>query len=189
MASSNAVSMDESALDGLPEEELLRLDDGTPLPVELAELRTLLTLQASVAGEADLPSDCASSEPLAALRREKAAGLRDVLMGFDDSILFLHDLLLDHERLCRRLQAVRRKNAVQPAGSSRFDEAFEVGDEEGEDWKDWLGDEPWIGTRGSANDGAAPAAADDDDEEALDQQVCASRSQIKKLLSRRAADS
>ena len=54
MASSNAVSMDESALDGLPEEELLRLDDGTPLPVELAELRTLLTLQASVAGEADL---------------------------------------------------------------------------------------------------------------------------------------
>ena len=56
MASSNAVSMDESALDGLPEEELLRLDDGTPLPVELAELRTLLTLQASVAGEADLPA-------------------------------------------------------------------------------------------------------------------------------------
>ena len=180
---------EELELDGVPEEELLRLDDGTPLPVELAELRTLLTLRASVAGDQADMSDCADAESLAALRREQAAGLRDCLMGFDDSILFLHDLLLDHERLCRRMQAVRRKHAVRPAGSSRFDEAVEIGDEEGESWKDWLGDEPWMAARGSADGIAAPATADDEDEEALDQRVCASRSQIKQLLAKRGAES
>ena len=34
----------------LPTEELLRLDDGTLLPEELTELRTLLQLQASFVG-------------------------------------------------------------------------------------------------------------------------------------------
>ena len=36
----------------MPEDELLRLDDGTPLPVELAELRSLLELH-SLAGATD----------------------------------------------------------------------------------------------------------------------------------------
>eukprot|EP00966_Prymnesium_polylepis_P062682 1455072-Prymnesium_polylepis.1 len=65
-----AAALIEEAEDGLPQEELLRLDDGTPLPAELTELRSLLQLQASLAtpaqGEEDamLADDEASEEEL-----------------------------------------------------------------------------------------------------------------------------
>ena len=41
-------------------------------------------------------------------------------------MLFLHDKLLEHEALCRRLAVLRRKHSVKPAGRSHFDEAVEV---------------------------------------------------------------
>ena len=90
----------------LPAEELLRLDDGTTLPPELAEFRALLTLQAQLlAEEAAQPRAAGDGDDAldayGALRVAKLSHVRDCLLEFDDAVLFLHDRLLDHERMCR----------------------------------------------------------------------------------------
>ena len=46
-------------LAGIPDEELLCLDDGTPLPAELTELRSLLQLHSAFAGD-DAPPEAPS---------------------------------------------------------------------------------------------------------------------------------
>jgi hypothetical protein len=87
--------------DSLPDEItlMLRLDDGTPLPPELADFRTMLQLaRAAAAVEAAEP---AVSVDLTALRLQKASEMRDCLMAFDDAVVFLHERLLEHEALCR----------------------------------------------------------------------------------------
>ena len=48
-----ATALADEAEEGLPDEELLRLDDGTLLPAELAEVRSLLQLQASLLEESN----------------------------------------------------------------------------------------------------------------------------------------
>jgi len=78
-------------------EDSLALDDGTPLPPELGEFRTMLQLALTASAAAAEPA----SEPLTALRVRKAAEMRECLMAFDDAVIFLHDRLLDHEALCR----------------------------------------------------------------------------------------
>ena len=68
---------------------------------------------------------------LHALQTMKADYVTDCLMAFDESILFLHDKVLDHERLVKRLADMQKRKAVLPRGkSSRFDEAIELSDEE-----------------------------------------------------------
>lgn len=84
--------------DDAESDEQLHLDDGTPLPPELADFRTMLQLARAAAVEAAEP---AISVDLAALRQQKASEMRDCLMAFDDAVVFLHDRLLDHEALCR----------------------------------------------------------------------------------------
>ena len=195
-ASSEAASSEAAAHgcdeNGLPPEEQLRLDDGTPLPAELAELRSLLTIQAGLAREVAEGGAEGGDSSLAALRAGQSAQLRECLLDYDDSVLFLHDLVIDHDRLCKRLAALRRRRTVVPAGRSQFDESFDadgVPDDTPSDWRDWLGDEPWLELRGGAANGhaAGPAPApaeeeEEEDEEALDQRVCASRNHIKQLL-------
>ena len=83
----------------MPDDELLRLDDGTPLPVELAELRSLLELH-SLAGATDeddmiAVDDASGRKLLDEIAAAKADALRDCLLGFDEGILQLeNDLLL-----------------------------------------------------------------------------------------------
>jgi hypothetical protein len=79
-------------------DERLRLDDGTALPPELADFRSMLLLARAAAEEAAEP---AVSVDLARLHQQKALEMRDCLMSFDDAVIFLHDRLLDHEALCR----------------------------------------------------------------------------------------
>ncbi|KAL1520718.1 hypothetical protein AB1Y20_022287 [Prymnesium parvum] len=133
----------EEEEDGLPPEELLRLDDGTLLPPELTEIRSLLQLQASLLShspsdeeglfvpEAGLSEDeLQRTAKLHALHAMKAEYVADCLLGFDEGLLFLHDKVLDHERLVRKLSEVRKRKAVRPVGKCRFDESFYVSDEE-----------------------------------------------------------
>ena len=89
----------------LPEEELLRLDDGTVLPAELAELRALLHVLHGNAGESAGPSFGADDSDederalqLKALAAAKADALRDCLCGFDEGLLL---------RTCPRAQSRR----------------------------------------------------------------------------------
>ena len=144
----------------LPTEELLRLDDGTLLPEELTELRTLLQLQASFVGrggeteEAESDEDLADPaararcERLAALRKQQRQHLNDCLLAFDDSVLFLHAQLLEHEKLGRRVRALQRRKQAVPAGRFRYDEGIECGSDESDggaaadDWRDWLSEAP-----------------------------------------------
>ena len=144
----------------LPTEELLRLDDGTLLPEELTELRTLLQLQASFVGrggeteEAESDEDLADpaararGERLAALREQQRQHLNDCLLAFDDSVLFLHAQLLEHEKLGRRVRALQRRKQAVPAGRFRYDEGIECGSDESDggatadDWRDWLSEAP-----------------------------------------------
>ena len=50
-------------------------------------------------------------------RGPKADMLRDCLLDFDEGLLLLHDKLLDHESLVKRLNAVRkRKTAIRRDG-------------------------------------------------------------------------
>ena len=72
-----------------PEEELLRLDDGTPLPAQLTELRSLLQLHALAAStEIVAPDDDPdAAERLAELAATKAEMLRDCLLDFDEGLL------------------------------------------------------------------------------------------------------
>lgn len=202
-ASSSTLTEDE--LD-LPAEELLRLDDGTPLPPELTELRALLQLQASFVqsrneeNEEDAlehgeePPAPGRSERLAALREQQRQHLNECLLEFDDSLLFLHSLLLEHEKLERRVRALRRRKQALPAGRCRYDEGIECGsgsdDGEGDDWRDWLTEAPRGGGAGG-RDGRATVDVGgggggdgdaDDDEESLDQRLAASRQQIKACL-------
>ena len=123
----------------LPTEELLRLDDGTLLPEEVTELRTLLQLQVSFVGreeeadeaneDEDKDEDAAAARArgvrLAALREQQRRHLNDCLLAFDDSVLFLHSQLLEHEKLGRRVSALRRRKQVVPAGRFRYDEGVE----------------------------------------------------------------
>ena len=143
----------------LPTEELLRLDDGTLLPEELTELRTLLQLQASFLGRGgeaeeaeneDLadPAARARGERLAALREQQRQHLNDCLLAFDDSVLFLHAQLLEHEKLGRRVRALQRRKQAVPAGRFRYDEGVECGSDDSDgvaaadDWRDWLTEAP-----------------------------------------------
>jgi hypothetical protein len=144
----------------LPTEELLRLDDGTLLPEELTELRTLLQLQASFVGrggeaeeeesDEDLsdPAARARGERLVALREQQRQHLNDCLLAFDDSVLFLHAQLLEHEKLGRRVRALQRRKQAVPAGRFRYDEGIECGSDESDggaaadDWRDWLSEAP-----------------------------------------------
>ena len=200
----------EEAEDGLPTEELLRLDDGTLLPPELAELRSLLQLQASLltpAADDDLQLD--NEEPtenelrsrakLHALHTMKAEYVSDCLMAFDESLLFLHDKVLDHERLVKQLADLRKLKVVRPSGKCRFDESVGVGDDEGDDVRgrsadpdvndlrallDDDADEPgaWCEANESRPSDTARTAQDadaTDEEELLDQKVAESRQQIK----------
>merc|ERR1712087_550549 len=90
----------EDELECLPDEELLRLDDGPPLPSELTEFRTLLQMQTALIAEAAADKEPGGS-PISAFRMKKMEQIRDCLDEFDDSVIFLHDRLLDHERMCR----------------------------------------------------------------------------------------
>ena len=184
---------------GLPEEELLRLDDGTRLPAELSELRTLLQMHAAAAAEAQPTADSDDPEhasQLAAIACAKADMLRDCLLGFDEGMLLMHDKLLDHERMVKRLEAMRRVNA-QPGRKHAYDEAVAVADDDDEiDLSDLLAVDAPGGAGGTPDDDRttrdgssrsaeqAASSADVDaeeevDEELLDQRVAASRHQIK----------
>ena len=189
---------EEEELD-LPKEELLRLDDGTPLPEELTELRALLQLQATFVSRRDEADTDGEDEPdarercdrLAALRQQQRQHLNECLLGFDDSVLFLHARLLEHEKLERRVRALRRRKQAVPAGRFRYDEGFECGDDDSdgggaeEDWRDFLDEAPpgvvaamrGGGARAEALEGAGGDA--EEDEESLDQRLAASRQQIK----------
>lgn len=139
-------AVERAADDGLPAEELLRLDDGTALPAELAELRSMLQLHQSLMGASeraasDDPEEEALAERLAALHAAKAEQVRDCLLAFDDGLLFLHDRLLDHEVLVKRLAAVRKQRTAVPAGKCRFDESVAVDD-----------DDPALGNRAAESD-------------------------------------
>jgi hypothetical protein len=121
----------------MPEEELLRLDDGTLLPSELAELRSLLQLHSMALGGSDNPGESEEegvgehAAQLAVLADAKTDMLRDCLLEFDESILLLHDKLLDHEALCKRLAVVRKaKAAPVPAGRCDYDEAIAFDDDD-----------------------------------------------------------
>ena len=167
------VSIHEAA-DLFPHEELLRLDDGTPLPPQLAELRALLQLHSSVGNATEataLPPEGGTSDEseettarLAELAAAKAEMLRDCLLDFDESMLILHDKLLDHEALCKRLQAARRRNRVVPAGKLLYDEAVTFDDD----------DDGGGGGSGSGGGRPAPPRSqqqrvdDDDDDECFD---------------------
>lgn len=204
---------------GLPAEELLRLDDGTPLPAELAELRALLQLQASLATsaqreeeeeeEADTPPGGSTEEELRRMARlralsdVKAEYVGECLLAFDDGLLFLHDRLLDHERLCRQLDAVRRRSAALPAGRCRFDESVTIDDDdddgkqrvvggmddikselaallEDEEAGAWCKADVALDAATEAADAADAAdSGGGDEEEVLDQKVAESRQQIK----------
>ena len=128
-----------STLAEFPEEELLRLDDGTPLPAALTELRSLLQLHAAAtSGPVIAPADDGDDDPQAAARlaelaATKADMLRDCLLDFDEGMLLLHDKLLDHEQLVKRLNAVRKRNVAVPAGKFAYDEAICFDDEEEDD--------------------------------------------------------
>jgi len=185
----------------LPEEELLRLDDGTILPHALAELRALLQLHQASSSEPVLFDEAASTDNpectarLAALAEAKAEALQDLLLGFDEGILLLHDKLLDHEALCRRLDLLRRQQRATPARpAAAYDEAccFDDDDDDDESALE-LGDllkldGPAGVDSGSGGNGSGltleSGAADggEEDEEALDQRVAASRQQIKTWL-------
>ena len=174
---------------GLPAEELLRLDDGTPLPPELAELRTLLQVHASLAGVVGGGGDDDDDERLRALQEAKAEKLRDCLMLFDDFVLFLHDRVLDHEALVRRVTALRKRGSAKPAGRMRFDEAIELGDDgDGElTLRELLEDGgeaagAWCEGAGASAEDDKEAAAEEDDEEVLDQRLATSRQQIKRWV-------
>jgi len=177
-------------------DELLRLDDGTPLPPELSEIRSLMLLKSELEGApAAEPSAEENSSPaaarLVALQAQKAAHVADCLLAFDDASLFLHERVLEHERLVERLSALRRRGQTKRAAPQRaFDEAFEA-DDGVDSLGDWLDDAhltPGLALRtplSAAAPGAAAAAApadDDEDEEALDQRLASSRQQIKALL-------
>lgn len=185
----------------IPDEELLRLDDGTPLPPELSELRALLELHTSFASEeassADTSDDPEHAAQLAAIASAKINMLRDSLLAFDEGLLLLHDKLLDHERLVRQLAAVRQQSkAAMPAGKVAFDEAIELNDAAAEDDAIGLNDLLAAEAPGGAgagdcapqsshsapnSSGGASGAADDEeeDEETLEQRVTTSRQQIK----------
>ena len=163
----DASSRSHEELGGLAvaEEELLRLDDGTLLPAELTELRSLLQLHAAARTENDeaqaalsgLTDDPEHAAQLAQLAAAKAEMLRDCLLAFDEGMLLLHDKLLDHEALCKRLAAVRRRKASQPTGRLDFDEAvtFDDGDDGGDG-------------EGGGGGGGGDAGGSDDDDDALD---------------------
>ena len=178
----------------LPTEELLRLDDGTLLPEELTELRTLLQLQASFVGrggeaeEAESDEDLADPaararcERLAALREQQRQHLNDCLLAFDDSVLFLHAQLLEHEKLGRRVRALQRRKQAVPAGRFRYDEGVECGSDESDgsaaadDWRDWLTEAPpgaaaarRGGSGGGGGDGGGDGGDCEDDEARLRQ--------------------
>lgn len=70
------------------------------------------------------------SSRLHALHAMKAECVGDCLMEFDESLLFLHDKVLDHERLVRKLAELRTLRAVRPLSKCRFDESFVVSDDE-----------------------------------------------------------
>jgi len=190
---------DEEADVEMPEEELLRLDDGTRLPAELAELRTLLELHSTSSVFDGDDVDDASRNQMAALQVAKAEALRDCLLGFDEGILLLHDKLLDHEALCKRLDMLRKCKRAAPVGKFRYDEevvfdddaANAVGHSEDSalDLSDLLSIDTPGGVVSDGRGGAAVKATTDsaeddadDQEEALDQRVAASRQQIKAWL-------
>ena len=167
----------------IPEEEMLRLDDGTPLPAELSELRALLQLHSATAAEAQPNADADDPEQaaqLAALASAKADMLRDCLLEFDEGMLLMHDKLLDHEALVKRLHEVRKTKTVKLAGRVDYDEAIDVGDDDDDDLSlaDLLAVDLPGGAGGRSSDNGA-AADDREDEELLDQRVSASRQQIK----------
>ena len=208
-----AAALAEEAEEGLPTEELLRLDDGTVLPAELAELRSLLQLQATLL--APVPDDdlllddeepsedeLRSKAKLHALHTVKAEYVTDCLMAFDECLLFLHDKVLDHERLVKQLADLRKQKMVRPSGRCRFDESVCVSDDEDED----AGRSAIAHAQPDVNDLRALLAEDadepgafcdakesgpssarrategtdlTDDEELLDQKVVESRQQIK----------
>ena len=82
---------EEFSLADFPEEELLRLDDGTPLPAALTELRSLLNLHAAAAAEPVVQSDDdpEAAARLAAIAASKADMLRDCLLDFDEGLLLI----------------------------------------------------------------------------------------------------
>ena len=99
-------------------DELLRLDDGTPLPPELSEIRSLMLLKSELEGApAAEPSAEENSSPgaarLAALQAQKAAHVADCLLAFDDASLFLHE----------RSSSTSASSAAERAAPPRPDEA------------------------------------------------------------------
>ena len=189
-----------------PEEERLRLEDGTLLPPELTELRALLELTAASSASSAVPAPEADADPehaaqLAAIATAKADMLRDCLLEFDEGMLLLHDKLLDHEQLVKRLDALRRSKAAVPAGKLAFDEAVDFEDDE-EDQDELVGLSDLLAADAPGGAGAASSVEDrgcrgggtsqvsaaeaesseQEDEETLDQRVSTSRQQIKAWL-------
>ena len=164
---------EEFSLADFPEEELLRLDDGTPLPAALTELRSLLNLHAAAAAEPVVQSDDdpEAAARLAAIAASKADMLRDCLLDFDEGLLLLHDKLLDHESLVKRLNAVRKRKTAIPAGRFAYDEAVSFDDEDGDENSGGANGQPAPTASSSAEPRSAAisaAAADDSDDDLLD---------------------
>ena len=152
----------QSALAEFPEEELLRLDDGTPLPAALTELRSLLQLHAAATSEPVVEpddDDPQAAARLAELAATKADMLRDCLLDFDEGMLLLHDKLLDHEQLVKRLTAVRKRNVAVPAGKFAYDEAVSFDDDDD--------GAPGAATSSSASSGRQAAKGGDSDDDDL----------------------
>lgn len=197
---------DESEVDPEP-----LVVDGITLPPELAQLRSLLELRAKhqlelritraqrqAAGCSAAPeraADGARAGPYPAddapvpSRRElelleaKASFVDVCLLDFPESLLFLHELLLDHEQLLTRLEGARRRATAFPAGYQRWDEGYDADDAELEDF-DLDMAAPVAPTDDAASrDAGAPAGSDSDsDLEALDQRRLASLKKIRTCL-------
>ena len=103
-----------------------------------------MLLKSAEGAPAAEPSAAENSSPgaarLAALQAQKAAHVADCLLAFDDASLFLHERVLEHERLVERLSALRRRGQTKRAAPQRaFDEAFEA-DDGVDSLGDWLDD-------------------------------------------------
>lgn len=161
--------------------------DGLAMPAELAQLRQLLETRAKYR------ADMAALDPSERGRLElKLLLVDDCVSCFGATVRFLHDLVLDHERLLAKLRAAQRLASAFPRRFQRYDEsvdATEPGDEELFSGEGGVLDAP-LAARADPGDpsvvprrrtapGPDPAG---EDYEALDQRRQASLAQLRACL-------